>query len=498
VSPRRAEASASADTGTTAYYAPVSAYAFDDFTVDGVARRVTRGGDVVAIPDRHFGVLLHLLSHAGAIVSKDGLIESAWSGLAVTDNSLEQAISGLRRVLGDGPGGTPYIQTVPRQGYRFTGVVTRTTARASDDSLDALLAPHRAWIEGRAALETLEGDQIVRARSVFEGVLRSAPDQASAHVGLANACILQFEMTRADESPDAAALAMAAHHAREACRLAQDYGEAWATLGFVLDRTGRHTDALAASRRAVTLEADNWRHHLRLASVSWGEERLREAGRTLALLPGCPLAHWLSATVHVARQAWDEAERELDAGIASQASQQAGPSRFSGVALHWLRGLVYLARGDERRALESFERELSFEASGHLYARECCANTWYAIGAIHTRRQRWNEAAAAFQGALVRVARHPLASLALAMIRPDGPSTAPGVPAPSFEAAIGQAIVLVGAGDAASAARCVDQALGVAAPGNAGWILPIEPLINIAATPDIWLPVLARLRTRAA
>jgi DNA-binding winged helix-turn-helix (wHTH) protein len=476
----------------------VFAYSFGDLVVDAGARRVTRGSEVVAIPDRHIGVLLHLLAHAGSVVSKDGLIESAWSGLAVTDNSLEQAISGLRRVLGDAPDGTPYIQTVARQGYRFSGAVTRTAARASDESLDALLAPHRAWIEGRAALETLEADQIVRARGVFEGVLRSAPDQASAHVGLANACIMQFEMTRADESPDVAALTAAAHHAREACRLGQDYGEAWATLGFVLDRTGNHGDALAASRRAITLEADNWRHHLRLASVGWGEERLREARRTLALLPGFPLAHWLCATVHVARQAFDEAERELNAGIAGQAGQQGGASRFSGVALHWLRGLVYLARGDEHLALESFERELSFESSRHLYARECCANTWYAIGAVHTRQRRWNEAAAAFQAALARVPRHPLASLAFAMIRPDGPSTAPGVPGPSFEAAIGQAIVLVGAGDAASAAHRVDQALAVAPPGNAGWLLSVEPLLNVAAAPDSWAPVLARLRTRAA
>jgi DNA-binding winged helix-turn-helix (wHTH) protein len=477
----------------------VSAYSFDNFLVDAAARRMTRGGEVVSIPDRYMGVLLYLLAHAGTVVSKDQLIASAWDGLAVTDNSLEQAISGLRRVLGDGPSGDAYIQTVPRQGYRFTGVVTRTTARASDDSLEALLAPHRAWIEGRAALETLEAEQIRRARGVFEYVLRSAPDQASAHVGLANACIMQFEMTRADESPDAAALTLAAQHAREACRLSQEYGEAWATLGFVLDRTGHRTDALAASRRAVTLEADNWRHHLRLAYVSWGEERLRESQRTLALLPGCPLAHWLSATVHVARQALDEAERELDTGIASQASQRGAPSRFSGVALHWLRGLVYLARGDEPRALASLERELSFESSGHLYARECCANTWYAIGALHARRQRRTDAVAAFQEALARVARHPLANLGMGILKggaamPDGV----GVSVPSFDAAVGQAAVLVMAGDPEDAMRLVEHALTVAPPGNAGWLLPVEPLLNVASAPDTWAPALARLRSRAA
>jgi DNA-binding winged helix-turn-helix (wHTH) protein len=480
----------------------VSAYSFDGFVVDAAARRVTRGSDVVPIPDRHVGVLLHLLAHAGALVSKDQLIESAWEGLAVTDNSLEQAISGLRRALGAGPDGTPYIQTIPRQGYRFTGLVTRTTARASDDALEALLAPHRAWIEGRAALETLEAEQIVRARGVFESVLRSAPDQASAHVGLANACIMQFEMTRADESPDTAVLALAAHHARDACRLAPDYGEAWATLGFVLDRTGHHTDALAASRRAVTLEPDNWRHHLRLASVSWGEERLREARRTLALLPGFPLAHWLSATVHVARQAFDEAERELDAGIAGQPVQSGGQGaapRFSGVALHWLRGLVYLARGDEPRARASLERELSFEASGHLYARECCANTWYAIGAMHIRKQQRQDAGAAFRQALARVPKHPLAALGLGMLERASPMpAAPAVPALSIDAALIQAAVLVGAGDLQDAMRLVERALTAAPSGNAGWLIPVEPMLNVAAAPDTWAPVLARLRTRAA
>jgi len=304
-------------------------FAFDRFELDPARRRLTAAGEPVAVSDRQFDVLLLLVARAGQIISKDDLLEAGWKDVAVGDNSIEQAISSLRRLLGPPPDGAAFIETVPRRGYRFGSPVARMAPRESDAGLDALLAPHRAFIEGRAALESLESDRVASARDAFEGVLRTAPEYASAHIGLANACIMQFEMTRADESPDTVALSMAAQHAREACRLSQDYGEAWATLGFVLDRTGQHTDALAASRRAVTLEGDNWRHHLRLAYVSWGEERLREARRTLALLPGFPLAHWLSATVHVARQAFDEAERELDAGIASQASEQTGPSRSS-------------------------------------------------------------------------------------------------------------------------------------------------------------------------
>jgi tetratricopeptide (TPR) repeat protein len=159
---------------------------------------------------------------------------------------------------------------------------------------------------------------------------------------------------------------------------------------------------------------------------------------------------------------------------------------------------VHLARGDERAALESLERELSSEASGQLYARECCANTWYAIGAVHMRRQRRNEAAEAFQQALARVPKHPLARLGSAMLGAGANDPALVVSAPPFEAALGHAIGLVAAGDHVSAARLMDQALAAAPPGSTGWLLPVEPFVNVAAAPDVWAPVLARLRTRVA
>ena len=80
----------------------------------------------------------------------------------------------------------------------------------------------------------------------------------------------------------------------------------------------------------------------------------------------------------------------------------------------------------------------------------------------------------------------------------EGRGNASGVSAPSMEAAIGQAVYLVAAGDAASAARLLDHALAAAPPGNAGWVLPVEPLLNVSSAPDLWGPVLARLRSRAA
>ena len=477
--------------------------AFGPFRLDTKARRLTRDGTPVALGARQFDLLHILVAKAGHVISKDALIEVAWRDVAVTDNSLEQAISSLRRALGPS-GGHAYIETQARRGYRFVGDVTRLETRETDEALDALLAPHRAWLEGRAALETLERDHILHARQVFEAVLSTVPDQASAHVGLANACAMQFEMTRVDEVPDTDALRRAAHHAREACRLDAEYGEGWATLGFVLDRTGEHTEALAALRRAVALEPDNWRHHVRLSYAGWGEERLREARRTLALLPGFPLAHLLAATVHVARQAFSEAERELVAGIAAENTQAIMQARFGGVALHWLLGLIYLARGDEARALAEFDRELSFEASGHLYARECSANTWYAIGAVRLRQRRLEDARAAFSRALERVPMHLMARAGLLAAGPHG-GLAAGEGGDrlegrisSVDAAICAAARLVATDHTFEAARLVDDALKEAVPGNSGWLLPVEPLLRLQPDANVWAATLARLRSRAA
>lgn len=479
-------------------------YSFGEFELDARQRRLLHAGRAVPMPDRHFEVLHQLVSHPGDVLSKDALVSAAWGDVAVTDNSLEQAVSALRRSLGASGDGRPFIETVPRRGYRFLAEVKRSAARESDAGLDALLAPHRAFVEGRAALETLARAQILSARELFERILAAVPEQPLAHVGLANACALQHEMTRADERPDTAALSRAAEHAREGCRLDPQYGEAWATLGFVLDRCGQHTDAVAALRRAVSLEPDNWRHHVRMAYVTWGEERLRAARRTLALLPGFPLAHWLVATVHVARNVLDEAERELTAGIATR-ERQGDHVRFSAVGLHWLRGLVRLARGAEQQALADFERELSYEAVGHLYGRECCANTWYAVGGLHVRQGRLADGRRAFTEAIGRVAVHPLAHLAQAALS-EASGDPPRLPAtaeqagrlPAFDAALCHAAELSLRGEHAAAAEVVAAALSAAPAGSAGWHLPVEPLLNVAARPDVWAAALERLRARAA
>jgi tetratricopeptide (TPR) repeat protein len=441
----------------------------------------------VPISDRHLDVLIALITRSGLVVSKDELVTAGWPDVAVTDNSLEQAISTLRRQLGPAADGTPYIETVPRRGYRFAAAVTRSLTRESDERIEALLEPHRAWLQGRAALETLTRDDVTAARAAFERVLTIQPEYAGAHVGAANALALQFQASRTDATPDVDAMAQAMTHARAACGLEGEWAEAWATLAFVLYSAGRHDEARAAARRAVMIEPDNWRHLLRLAYVSWGEERLRAAQRTLHLLPDLALAHWLTATVHVARGSFDAAEHALLAGTSAQDAQRGG--RFAAVGLHWLRGLVFLHRDDVEGARQSFACELEFENSRHVYARECCANVWYAQGSIEHRRGNAAGASHALQEALRRAPRHPLARAAAGVWAGE---------VVDIDSAHAAALDAITVHDVERAAATLANALRTGPPGIAGWTIPVDPWLRCHDDPTAWATVLACIRNRAA
>ena len=69
-------------------------------------------------------LLTCLADHAGEVVSIDDLLNQVWSGIAVSSDSVYQAVASLRRLLGDDPKQPTYIATVPRLGYRMVATVS--------------------------------------------------------------------------------------------------------------------------------------------------------------------------------------------------------------------------------------------------------------------------------------------------------------------------------------------------------------------------------------
>jgi TolB-like protein len=94
---------------------------FGPFRLDTEAGVLFCGTQPAALGQRAVALLRVLLERAGAPVSKEVLIDSAWPGLVVEDNNLTVQVAALRRVLEDAAQGAAWIETMPRRGYRYVG-----------------------------------------------------------------------------------------------------------------------------------------------------------------------------------------------------------------------------------------------------------------------------------------------------------------------------------------------------------------------------------------
>lgn len=88
---------------------------------------ISRNGETARVDGRTMGLLLCLAQHAGEVVSIDALLDQVWSEVTVSPDSVYQAVTALRRVLGDDPKQPSYIATVPRLGYRMVAAVSPWT-----------------------------------------------------------------------------------------------------------------------------------------------------------------------------------------------------------------------------------------------------------------------------------------------------------------------------------------------------------------------------------
>jgi DNA-binding winged helix-turn-helix (wHTH) protein len=99
-----------------------ASYKFGPFRLHAEGEVLFRGGEPLALGRRAVALLRTLVEQPGAVISKEALIEAAWSGIAVEENNLPVQIAALRRAL---QGGEHRIDTLSRRGYRFVGAVAK-------------------------------------------------------------------------------------------------------------------------------------------------------------------------------------------------------------------------------------------------------------------------------------------------------------------------------------------------------------------------------------
>ena len=102
---------------------------FGVYEVDSRSAELRRSGTLVKLREQSFRILVHLLEHAGEIVTREELHRLLWPSDTFVDfdHSLNTAVMKLREALGDSAETPLYIETIPKRGYRFIAPVSPPT-----------------------------------------------------------------------------------------------------------------------------------------------------------------------------------------------------------------------------------------------------------------------------------------------------------------------------------------------------------------------------------
>lgn len=94
---------------------------FKDFEFDPASGQLLREGTPVRIQPQPLRVLRFLMEHAGQTVSREQLRDHIWGAATHVefDQGLNYCIRQIRRALGDSAANPRYLETLPKQGYRF-------------------------------------------------------------------------------------------------------------------------------------------------------------------------------------------------------------------------------------------------------------------------------------------------------------------------------------------------------------------------------------------
>jgi DNA-binding response OmpR family regulator len=100
--------------------APPDTLSFGDVVVDFLQYDARKGGNLVEMTPKEFGVLRYLATRAGEVVSRYELLEKVWGyGKFPTTRTVDNHLAALRAKLEDNPAEPRYLQTVHRVGYKF-------------------------------------------------------------------------------------------------------------------------------------------------------------------------------------------------------------------------------------------------------------------------------------------------------------------------------------------------------------------------------------------
>jgi Tol biopolymer transport system component/DNA-binding winged helix-turn-helix (wHTH) protein len=98
-------------------------FVLGDWRVEPRRNRIVAGDRERALDPRQIDVLVALALQPGTVLTREELLTLVWGDTFVSENTLSQAISRLRKALGDDRQEPTYIETISRSGYRLVARV---------------------------------------------------------------------------------------------------------------------------------------------------------------------------------------------------------------------------------------------------------------------------------------------------------------------------------------------------------------------------------------
>ena len=318
---------------------------FDCWTFRRQPRRLSRDGVRVRLQDQPLHVLEELLNAPGELVTREHLIAQLWPKRIVEfDAALNAAVRRLRATLGDEAGTPRYIETVPRQGYRFIGAVrawreTPAVAVAVEPAIASMTpSPPAASLSPQRASRIMPRPGIaIAVAAVVIGVGVAAAwawySPASRPIGAEN--VLSSEaMARAKffaQRRHPGDLERATKEYERALSLAPNLARAWAGLASVRwfeiaeglqPREANLPKIRDAAQRALSLDPRLVEAHVRLASYlcATGQRAasVEHYEKAVAIEPDNPLVLSILAGLAADESRWDEAIAFLRRAIAAE------------------------------------------------------------------------------------------------------------------------------------------------------------------------------------
>jgi tetratricopeptide (TPR) repeat protein/TolB-like protein len=234
---------------------------------------------------------------------------------------------------------------------RMSSVDQRRMEAAPTSSLEALAAYWR----GRAFLErpSLPGN-LDAAIGAFSDAARIDPRFALAHVGLGEA-----QMRKYSSTDDPIWAERAAASAREALRLEPETAEVRYINGWILQATGRRTEAIAEFNRALAIRPNYFeaRRFLGDALARNGDvdAAIREFKSAIALRPTSYSGYAVMGTSLLSVTRYQQAADALEQAVALKPDYASG---FQSL------GTAYQQLDDYPRALENYRKAIALDPSG--------------------------------------------------------------------------------------------------------------------------------------